>query len=118
MLGTCAYRGQISPKAITRVSVFDYKTNVPMAAQCIEATITLGNHLVCAKEYALLTRWCLGYPVTPLEWAQVKRLAPTPGTIAEAKKFIALAYPDAEAWWQAWTEALGNQTGIEIFERK
>jgi hypothetical protein len=64
-LGTCCYLGDISPEAITRASVFDYKKNPLVATELLEPTITIANFRFCADRYQALTNWLMGENIDP-----------------------------------------------------
>lgn len=59
-IGNCAHVGKISPKAITRISIFDPKTNPTIAMLATDPTISLLNYCFMADKYRALTRWLMG----------------------------------------------------------
>jgi hypothetical protein len=67
-LGNCGYKGVITGKAITRVSVVDISKCVAMCSEVLEAVITLANYSVCGSQYRMMTRWFMGEPVTAEDW--------------------------------------------------
>ena len=66
-LGNCCYRGIIPPEAITRVTLFDKKTNPRMSYMCLDPTITLINFKICGEKYKAMTRWFAGYQISAEE---------------------------------------------------
>jgi len=69
-LGNCCYQDTIPPEAITRVTVFDRKSNPKMAYMSLDPCITLVNFRICGKKNEALTRWFAGYEVTAEELNQ------------------------------------------------
>ena len=67
-LGNCGYKGVITSKAITRVSVVDISKCLPLCSEVLEAVITLATYSVCGAQYRMLTRWFMGEPVSVEEW--------------------------------------------------
>lgn len=61
-LGNVGWRGPIPPRAITRVSLYDPKSNPTMTMSAMDPTISTLNWAICAHKYEELTRWFLGYP--------------------------------------------------------
>ena len=67
-LGNCGYKGVITGKAITKVSVVDISKCLSMCSEVLEAVITLANYSVCGSQYRMMTRWFMGEPVTVEDW--------------------------------------------------
>ena len=67
-LGNCGYKGIITGKAITRVSVVDISKCLSMCSEVLEAVITLANYSVCGSQYRLMTRWFMGETVMVEDW--------------------------------------------------
>jgi hypothetical protein len=59
-LGTCAYKGIITPEAITRVSIYDPKSNPSMTMTAADPTITPINYQIMGAKYEALTHWLMG----------------------------------------------------------
>jgi hypothetical protein len=62
-LGNLAYKGAIPPKAISRISTYDPKSN-PILTWACDPTITPINYAICGEMYRALTRWYAGHSVT------------------------------------------------------
>ena len=75
-LGNCGYKGIITGKAITRVSVVDISKCQFMCSEVLEAVITLANFRVCGAQYRMLTRWFMGEPITVEEWFKTQSVNP------------------------------------------
>jgi hypothetical protein len=75
-LGNCGYKGSISGKAITKVSVVDISKCLTLCSEVLEAVITLANYRVCGAQYQMLTQWFLGQPVTVDEWFKTQSVNP------------------------------------------
>lgn len=63
-MGNCSYMGVIPVKAITRVSIFDPKSNREMALTAADPTISIVNYRFCADKYRALVRWLMGETVS------------------------------------------------------
>ncbi len=59
-LGNCCYWGNVPSEAISRVTVFDPKSNHDIYMS-VDPTITLMNYRFCAQKYKAITRWLAGY---------------------------------------------------------
>jgi len=66
-LGNCAYKGNIPAKAITRIVLFDPKSNPSMALVAMDPVISILNYHFMASKYDALTRWLMGDEVAPEE---------------------------------------------------
>jgi hypothetical protein len=75
-LGNCGYKGIITGKAITKVSVVDISKCLPLCSEVLEAVITLANYKICGKQYRMLNRWFMGEPVTVEEWFKTQSVNP------------------------------------------
>jgi len=60
-LGNCAYQGEIPPEAITRVTVYDPKSNPTMTLAALDPSICLANFHFCGAKYKEITRWLAGH---------------------------------------------------------
>ena len=56
-LGNCSYKGTVPAKAISRVSIFDPKSNPYVVLTASDPTITVANFKMLADRYEALTRW-------------------------------------------------------------
>lgn len=63
-LGNISYKGSIPRSAITKIAVFDPKTNPEMLMMALDPTISILNHRFCADKYKMLTTWFMGEIVT------------------------------------------------------
>lgn len=63
-LGNCAYDGKIPPEAITKVVLFDPKSN-SMLTMGIDPCITLMNYRICGGKYRAATSWFVGEDPSP-----------------------------------------------------
>lgn len=64
-LGNCAYQGSIPPEAITRVTVYDPKSNPTMTLAALDPLIIIINFRICGAKYKEITRWLAGYEGNP-----------------------------------------------------
>jgi hypothetical protein len=82
-LGNCCYIGSVPVEAITRIGLFDPKSNWEMAMAAQDPTITTLNYQICGDHYQALTRWLVGDKLTPKEYEgqlyEMKKSAPIPG---------------------------------------
>ena len=62
-LGNISWRGVIPPGAMTRVSLYDPKSNPGMTMTALDPTISTINWKICSQKYEEITRWFLGYEV-------------------------------------------------------
>ena len=60
-LGNISWRGVIPPRAISRISLYDPKSNPHMTMAAIDPVISVMNWSICSKKYEEITRWFLGY---------------------------------------------------------
>jgi hypothetical protein len=62
-LGNCAHVGPIPPEAITRVAIFDPRSNPNIAITAVDPTISILNYRICQGKYHALIRWFMGEEV-------------------------------------------------------
>ena len=62
-LGNISWRGVVPPGAMTRVSLYDPKSNPGMTMTALDPTISTINWKICSQKYEEITRWFLGYEV-------------------------------------------------------
>ena len=67
-MGTCAYYGTIGPEAISRIAIYDPKSNGQMTMNCMDPSITLMNFKFVSAKYRMMTRWLMGDEITAKEW--------------------------------------------------
>ena len=65
VLGNCAHAGGIDPVGITRIALFDPKSNPSIAVACTDPAIMPLNHQICGDKYRALTAWLMGDAVDP-----------------------------------------------------
>ena len=85
-LGNCGYKGIISPKAITKISVVNISKCQAMCGEALDAVITLANFKFCGNQYRLLTRWFMGETVVVDEWFENQSVNPLDYMDAAEKK--------------------------------
>lgn len=56
-MGTCAHHGAVPPEAVTRVALFDPRSNPYLAMAWSDPAISILNHMCCSSKYKALTRW-------------------------------------------------------------
>jgi hypothetical protein len=66
-LGNCAHLGPIPSSAVTRVSIFDPKSNPSIAMLALDPTISILNYQIIGGKYRAMLRWLVGDDVTPEE---------------------------------------------------
>lgn len=103
-LGNCGYKGVITGKAITRVSVVDISKCLPMCSEVLEAVITLMNYKICGPQYRMLTRWFMGEPISVEEWFKTQSVNPL-DYMAENEK---------DSTVKKFSKKLADQSGIEV----
>jgi hypothetical protein len=76
-LGNCAHVGEIWPDAITRVAIFDPKSNPNMAMTAVDPIISVMNYALCQGKYHALIKWFMGEEVTVPEFFGFELIAGT-----------------------------------------
>lgn len=96
-LGSVAHRGPIPVSTITRISIYDPKSNPALTLRLSDPTITVLNATIYGRVYQLLTAWLMGDPVSVDEFlrAEWPSQMPPPAEVVEAV-----------------TEMLNNRNGI------
>jgi len=121
-LGNVAYRGVISPKAITRICLFDAQTRPNLWLAFADPTITLTNYSICGARYRGMVEWMFGHR-DKLPQADQPFDLPTmdcldacagPGTVTYRIELLKRAQNIVEHW----TKESADRTGIEVLERK
>lgn len=107
-LGNCAYDGKIPPEAITKIVLFDPKSNSNIA-MCIDPCITLMNYKFVGGKYRATTRWFVGEEITAREWVGCSA---ADGYPADEEEFW--------AWFQSPREELeailADRSGLEFLK--
>jgi hypothetical protein len=67
-MGNCCHRGIIIPQAITRVAIYDPKSNLGISMIAMDPSITPLNHFICGRKYRALTAWLMGDDVDVMEF--------------------------------------------------
>lgn len=98
-LGTCAHKGAIPAHAVTRVALYDPRSNPAMTLMALDPTITLVNYALCGHKYRELTTWLMGDDINP-------RLLTT---------FKAVSHPDE---WAQLSDAMDNRRGLTVWTGK
>lgn len=101
-MGTCSYQGTIPPDAITRISIYDTRSNPRMSIAIIDPSISVLNYQFMGDHYRLLTQWFFR-PVTPKEYCSTKMAAMT-------RKFTTKAMRESDA------QMLANRSGLEVID--
>jgi hypothetical protein len=65
-LGNCAFMGEIPSVAVSRVVIYDPKTNPHMTTLCLDPMISLMNYAICGNKYRGATDWFFGEAVDPM----------------------------------------------------
>jgi len=134
-LGSCSLLGGVHPRAISRVSIYDPKSNPTMTLTAIDPIISIQNWGICSEKYSELTRWFMGYTdIDPARLFMYGR-GPDNGSRQEALETLLREKNDltkeAEAGLkgqleffrqenerlEAWNkEVIPNRSGIEIID--
>ncbi len=64
-IGNCAHVGGIPVEAITRVGLFDPKSNDTVAMISMDPSISLMNFTICQGKYQAHTQWLVGEEIDP-----------------------------------------------------
>jgi hypothetical protein len=67
-LGLCVYQGDIPAKAITKITIYDWKTNWFATREVFNASINSKHHKMQQNRHKLLTRWLMCEAIDPSEW--------------------------------------------------
>ena len=112
-LGNCAYLDEIPASAVTRVCVFDPKSNQAMAMHALDPCISLMNYAFCGSMYRALVRWFFDGGVEPGEVflgldpgfsPDSSRLSRAQGILAERNGIEVLTAVAASATTRTWSE--------------
>lgn len=90
-LGNCAYLDEIPASAVTRVCVFDPKSNQAMAMHALDPCISLMNYAFCGEKYRNLLRWFFDGDVSPGElfFGLESVFNPDPARLRQAQGILA-----------------------------
>jgi hypothetical protein len=69
-LGLCVYLGNIPTKAITKISIYDWKSNWFAAREVFNVNIASKSHKMQIDRHKLLTRWLMCEAIDPSEWVE------------------------------------------------
>ncbi len=75
-LGNCAYLDSIPPSAITRISIFNPKSNSYIAMANLDPSISILNCQLMGSKYEALTRWLMGEKFDLDTWIQMFYMLP------------------------------------------
>jgi hypothetical protein len=67
-LGNCAHVGAIPPEAITRVAIFDPRSNPSITMSAMDPMISTLNYAICGAKYRALVKWLMGDAITVEEY--------------------------------------------------
>ena len=112
-LGNCCYHGDIPVKAITRVSLFDPKTN-PDMNMAVDPTISLMNYQILGHRYREITRWLAGYEDIDSKAFSLPFVSDPDvaiDVVDEALKKVA----EQRDYWE--NRVLSNRVGIEVIKK-
>ena len=109
-LGNCAYLGQIVPSEVTRVAIYDPKSNGSMTMMALDPMISIMNWTIMGgTKYSALTDWFFGMGLQPGHFEPLFFTKVPPG----AEEFFKSMAPMREAL----EAAIANREGIEVLER-
>jgi hypothetical protein len=127
-LGNCCHFGNIPPEAITRITIFDPKSNRDIY-YAVDPTITLMNYVVAGRKYREITKWLAGYdadpeavcglffpgakvPVKTLSQEELDRLPESVRQATDDMRKMRDQMVDAVEHWKA--NILSNRSGLEV----
>lgn len=67
-LGLCVYQGEIPVKAISKITIYDWKTNWFMTREVFNASLTSKHHKMQVDRHKLMTKWLMCEAIEPSEW--------------------------------------------------
>jgi hypothetical protein len=67
-VGLCSYQGVIPAKAITKIVIYDWKSNWFITKEIFNLTIGSKSHKIQIERQKLLTRWLMCDVLSPSEW--------------------------------------------------
>lgn len=67
-LGLCNYHGIIPPDAISKISIFDWRSNWFITREVVGATISSKFHKIQSERHMLINRWMMCDAIDPSEW--------------------------------------------------
>jgi hypothetical protein len=68
-LGLCFYRGEIPARAITKITIYDWKINWFVTKEIFGIKIDAKSHRSQYDRQKTVTKWLMCEPVEPTEWA-------------------------------------------------
>ena len=109
-LGNCAYLGQIVPSEVTRVAIYDPKSNPSMTMMALDPMISIMNwSILGGTKYSALTDWFFGMGLQPGHFEPMLFSKMPPG----AEEFFASIEPMRKAL----EVAIASRSGVELLER-
>ena len=103
-LGNAAHYGSILPKAITKVAIFDPKTNPLIFQTAMDPTISILNFRFMADKYRAVTSWLMGNEVTVQEF------------YGQVGSLMIASDPSFSDQMEKAQKLLQNRSGLEVIE--
>lgn len=67
-IGLCVYQGVIPISAITKITIYDWKTNWFITREVFNVNMTSKHHKMQIDRHKLMTRWLMCEAIDPSEW--------------------------------------------------
>jgi hypothetical protein len=67
-LGLCVYQGTIPVSAITKITIYDWRTNWFVTREVFNINISSKQHKMQMERHKLVTRWLMCEAIDPSEW--------------------------------------------------
>jgi hypothetical protein len=67
-LGLCVYQGTIPVSAITKITIYDWRTNWFVTREVFNINIASKYHKMQVDRHKLMTRWLMCEAIQPEEW--------------------------------------------------
>lgn len=67
-MGLCVYQGDIPVKAITKITIYDWKTNWFVTREVFNVNMASKHHKMQVDRHKLMTRWLMCEAIEPSEW--------------------------------------------------
>lgn len=106
-LGNCCYIGAVPVDAITKIGLFDPKSNWEIAMAAQDPTITMLNYQICGEHYQALSRWLIGEHLTPQQYE---------GKLYEMRKSVSLPNAYEGYDFDTHTQKMLDNQQIEIID--
>ena len=76
-LGFCVYQGIIPVKAITKITIYDWKTNWFITKEVFNVNVSSKAHKLQMDRHHLMTRWLMCEAIEPSDWvADYQKMKP------------------------------------------